>query len=443
MAPLIFLYPHWLWLLAPLLMLTLWLGLRQNKRSLIAPHLAQAMGIHTSTFRHLSWLLTLVWLLAILALAGPSWQSAERPSVQNSAARVLMMDMSRSMYATDLAPNRLTQARYKALDLLKGWQEGTTGLVAYAADAYVVSPLTSDTATLANLIPNLSPEIMPYQGANAANAVSLAISMLQQAGHQQGDLILIADDLSRSEREKITQQLQGSEWRLVLLAMGTSSGAPITLSDGSLLKDRQGQTVITKTAFDQFQQLSQSINGVLTAYRADGADIEQILRITQQPTEIGEQSSRQAIKERVNNGYWLILPLIIAALFMFRRGALFTVALLIGASLPNQHAWASPWLNQDQQAMRDFESKQYSQAAEGFSDPRWQGAARYNAGDYQGAIDAYSQVDNPDLDTQYNLANAYAQAGDLSKARSLYEQVLEKEPNHQDALHNLQVINKA
>ncbi|MCX9564615.1 tetratricopeptide repeat protein, partial [Vibrio cholerae] len=224
---------------------------------------------------------------------------------------------------------------------------------------------------------------------------------------------------SRSEREKITQQLQGSEWRLVLLALGTSSGAPITLSDGSLLKDRQGQTVIAKTAFDQFQQLSQSINGVLTAYRADGADIEQILRITQQPTEIGEQSSRQAIKERVNNGYWLVLPLIIAALFMFRRGALFTVVLLIGVSLPNQHAWASPWLNQDQQAMRDFESKQYSQAAEGFSDPRWQGAARYNAGDYQGAIDAYSQVDNPDLDTQYNLANAYAQAGDLSKARSL------------------------
>lgn len=96
-------------------------------------------------------------------MAGPSWQSAERPSVQNSAARVLIMDMSRSMYATDLAPNRLTQARYKALDLLKGWQEGSTGLVAYAADAYVVSPLTSDSATLANLLPNLSPDIMPYQ----------------------------------------------------------------------------------------------------------------------------------------------------------------------------------------------------------------------------------------------------------------------------------------
>lgn len=169
----------------PLLLLAAWRGLRQNQRGLIAliSRKRWELKLHAALF---GGVLALSWIVATLAMAGPSWQSAERPSVQNSAARVLIMDMSRSMYATDLAPNRLTQARYKALDLLKGWQEGSTGLVAYAADAYVVSPLTSDSATLANLLPNLSPDIMPYQGSDAAAAVSLAITMLQQSGHQQG-----------------------------------------------------------------------------------------------------------------------------------------------------------------------------------------------------------------------------------------------------------------
>ncbi|HFG1958957.1 TPA: VWA domain-containing protein, partial [Vibrio cholerae] len=443
MSSLIFLYPHWLGLLVPLLLLAAWRGLRQNQRGLIAPHLAQALGIETRTRRSFGGLLALSWIVATLAMAGPSWQSAERPSVQNSAARVLIMDMSRSMYATDLTPNRLTQARYKALDLLKGWQKGSTGLVAYAADAYVVSPLTSDSATLANLLPNLSPDIMPYQGSDAAAAVSLAITMLQQSGHQQGDLILITDDMSVTEREKLISLLQGSPWRLVTLAIGTPSGAPIPLGDGSLLKDRQGQTVIAKTAFDQLQQLSQRVQGVLTAYRADGADVAHILSLTQQPIDIAESASRQAITERVNNGYWLVLPLLIAALCLFRRGVIFSLLLLFGVSLPNQQAWASAWLNQDQQAMRMFNNEQYAQAAEAFRNPRWQGAARYYAKDYQGAIDAYSQIANPDTATQYNLANAYAQAGELQKAQDLYEQVLKQEPNHQDARHNLDLVKAA
>ncbi|MGC9552550.1 tetratricopeptide repeat protein, partial [Vibrio metoecus] len=175
----------------------------------------------------------------------------------------------------------------------------------------------------------------------------------------------------------------------------------------------------------------------------DGADVEQILHLTQQQTDVANQTSRKVVTERVNNGYWLVLPLVIAALVIFRRGVIFTLLLIVGTHFPAQEASASPWLNQDQQAMRAFEAKQYSQAAETFRDPKWQGAARYYAKDYPGAIEAYSRIENPDLETQYNLANAYAQAGNFPKARELYEQVLKQQPNHQDAQHNLQVVNAA
>ncbi|MDN3685501.1 VWA domain-containing protein [Vibrio sinaloensis] len=123
------------------------------------------MGIQSGPVTH-RWLKGAAWLgaIAILALSGPSLTSKSRPSFANSSARVVVMDMSMSMYATDVKPNRLTQARYKVSDLLSYWQEGSTGLVAYAGDAYIVSPMTSDSSTIANLVPNLSPELMPYPG---------------------------------------------------------------------------------------------------------------------------------------------------------------------------------------------------------------------------------------------------------------------------------------
>ena len=76
-------------------------------------------------------------------------------------AHVLVLDLSYSMYATDLKPNRLTQAKYKAIDLIKKWHEGEKKLLAYAGDAFTISPLTADANAIINHIPHLSPNIMP------------------------------------------------------------------------------------------------------------------------------------------------------------------------------------------------------------------------------------------------------------------------------------------
>ncbi|GAL02717.1 TPR domain protein in aerotolerance operon [Photobacterium aphoticum] len=165
--------------------------------------------------------LSVLWLCMVIALAGPSWQKTTLPAYSLSNARVLVMDMSRSMYATDVTPNRLTQARFKAMDMLPGWKEGSTGLVAYAADGYTISPLTEDSKTLANLIPSLSPEIMPFQGSNAAAGIQEAIHLLKQAGHLKGDIILITDGLNDEELAKSQAELANAEYRVSILAVGT------------------------------------------------------------------------------------------------------------------------------------------------------------------------------------------------------------------------------
>lgn len=149
------------------------------------------------------------WALACIALAGPSWQSNERPSFKLSQNRILVLDMSRSMYATDIKPDRLAQTRYKALDLLPNWKEGATGLVAYAGDAYSLSPLTTDSNTLAGIIENLSPDLMPFQGANLPSAIQLALNQFSQAGTNQGDIIVLADDLDDAELTNSLNLLKG------------------------------------------------------------------------------------------------------------------------------------------------------------------------------------------------------------------------------------------
>ncbi|MCE7622699.1 VWA domain-containing protein [Vibrio fluvialis] len=444
MSDFVFLSPLWLLALIPLSAMVLWLSRRAKNQTLIAPHLASALGLASpKSQRGVLHLLGLSWLIAITALAGPSFEKQPRPSYSNSSARVVVMDMSLSLHAADIKPNRLAQARYKVLDLLKGWQEGSTALVAYAGDAYTVSPLTSDSATIANLVPNLSPEIMPFPGANAANGVKLAIEMLKNAGLNRGDIILLADDLDSSESKAIRALLDGTNWTLMIVGIGTQAGAPIPLDDGSLLKTDAGQTVVAKTDFAAMQSLASAVNGVFTPYRADGSDVERILTETRSEKPITGSKNTQTISDQVNNGYWLVVLLLAPALLLFRRGFVFVALLGLTLGLHTPTAEASPWLNRDQQAMQAFEQKDYQHAAEQFSDPQWQGIARYEAKDYQGAIDVLSQVAKPDSRTQYNLANAYAQAGQLEKARDLYQQLLQTEPDNADAKHNLQVVEQA
>ncbi|ELC0657069.1 VWA domain-containing protein [Vibrio fluvialis] len=444
MSDFVFLSPLWLLALIPLGGLVLWLSRRAKNQTLIAPHLASALGLASpKSQRGALHLLGLSWLIAVTALAGPSFEKQPRPSYSNSSARVVVMDMSLSLHAADIKPNRLAQARYKVLDLLKGWQEGSTALVAYAGDAYTVSPLTSDSATIANLVPNLSPEIMPFPGANAASGVKLAIEMLKNAGLNRGDIILLADDLDSSESKAIRALLDGTNWTLMIVGIGTKAGAPIPLDDGSLLKTDAGQTVVAKTDFAAMQSLASAVNGVFTPYRADGSDVERILAQTRSEKPVTGSKNAQTISDQVNNGYWLVVLLLAPVLLLFRRGFVFVALLGLTLGLHTPTAEASPWLNRDQQAMQAFEQKDYQHAAEQFSDPQWQGIARYEAKDYQGAIDALSQVAKPDSRTQYNLANAYAQAGQLEKARDLYQQLLQTEPDNADAKHNLQVVEQA
>ncbi|MBL4900588.1 MAG: VWA domain-containing protein, partial [Colwellia sp.] len=248
-----------------------------------------------------------IGLLSIIALAGPAWQKLPQPVYQTERGSVLIMDMSYSMYATDIKPNRLTRARFKAIDLLKKINNGDVGLIAYAGDAFVISPLTQDIKNIELLLPSLTPEIMPELGANPFAALTLAHQMLTNAGHLTGDIYWFTDDVDNEELSDIYDWSNKFGHRLNILGIGSQNGAPIKLPSGELLKDNKGAIVVPRLPIQKLQSLAAKGQGNYQTISNDDSDIDNLIL---KPDLLNNNKSKQQKSQQTGDqwqeqGAWL------------------------------------------------------------------------------------------------------------------------------------------
>jgi Ca-activated chloride channel family protein len=438
MVNFVFLRPWLLWLFIPWLLLTLlqWIKRSQEvKTNLIAPHLSHIVLSEgdAQVNKQRPALLSLLLALTIIAVAGPSIEKQQVPVYSAKQARVVVVDLSYSMYATDIAPNRLTQVRFKLLDLIESFSEGETALVAYAGDAFTVSPLTTDAATLKNLIPSLSPDIMPSKGANLLAGIEQAKTLLSQASYLQGDIILVSDDVESEEISGVKAMLANSQYRLSVYAIGTQEGAPIALPDGGFLKDRFGQIVVPKLIPERLQSLVTN-DGRFVTYSPSDSDIN-ALKPELRHAEVSQQSDEN-VMWRVDAGVYLLLLITPLALLVFRKGLL-QLAVLIIVLQPSQQAEAlelPTWLqNDDQKALKAYQQGEFAQASEALS-AELKGAALYKQGQFQQAVDVLKHSES--ALGQYNLGNALAKLNQFDDAISAYRNALELNPNFKEAKDN-------
>jgi len=460
-----FLRPWW-WLLLPLLLIVLWLLRRRRLQSRrwqnvcdeqLLPHLLISES-GTRQRRGLLLIVGLSGLLSIAALAGPAWKQLEQPVFRDQSALVLMLDLSRSMDATDVKPTRLTRARLKLIDILKQRKEGQSALIVYAADAFVVSPLTEDGETIIAQVSSLKTGLMPQQGSRPDLAIDMAQQLLTQAGALRGELLLISDGLENVPPDALQSsisELTQSGYRLSILAVGGAAGAPIALPDGGFLKDSSGAIVIPRLDEAGLRELALQGGGHYQAMRVDDLDITTLLdsaRLTSE-SELEESQGFKADQWR-EEGPWLLLLLLPMVLMAFRRGHLLIVCLMAlplmslspstaeaeegVASGSEQSWWSDLWSTPDQRASRAFESDDLAQAATLFENREWQAAAKYRNGNYQQSIDALSGIES--ADAFYNTGNAYAQLKQWQAALDAYDQALALQPKHEDAKHNRALV---
>lgn len=451
------------WLIALPIAALIWLILRnrtagQQWASHIAKPMLEALQVNigNSSSYWRSYLISF-WVIVTLAAAGPSWDKQAAPTFENKSARVLVLDLSPSMLAQDLAPNRLTLAKYKLIDILREQGDGQAALIAYAGDAHTVSPLTDDPSNIEALLPALHPDVMPIPGSNTESAIALAQDLLKNAGVSRGDIILISDGIAKDAITIIKRDLKRG-FKLSILAVGSTEPTPIPGPSGGFLKKANGEIAVTRLDLSDLKSFANSTGGNFARLSSDDSDLKQLLKQGVE-TELNDdnQASEQRYDAWVDMGHWLILLGMPLALLLFRKGVIYLlpICLIIGlVSAPDataqsnqasntrssnlKHKWQSLWLTKDQQASKDFETGDYETAAELFEANSWAGVSHIKNGDYQAAIESLSGATNT-LDL-YNKANALAFDGQLKEAVETYQKVLDMDAKHEDAAHNKSVI---
>jgi Ca-activated chloride channel family protein len=473
-----FLRPEWFIALIPLMLLVILIRKTTAKQSgwqsVIPSHLYQYMVIGKNELgaKPPMWMLAFVWLMSVTALAGPTWERLPQPVYQLKMGHVIVIDMSLSMRATDMTPDRLTRAKYKAIDLVNAIGEGEMGLVAYAGDAFVISPLTEDAGNITTLLPSLSPEIMPVPGSDPLLGIESAAELLTNAGYNSGMIYWITDGIELEQQQELQEYVASIPFTVNALTVGTSGGAPIRQQSGELLKDFTGSIVIPKLNEGAVKGVVKTSGGRFESFTSNDADIEALAAVSlldKNDGEEGEEESNLQGDQWKEIGPYLLLLLLPFAAFAFKRGLVFIV--LIGVLSPsfvqNAHAlqssqdsqniaaqtpsapapasgpnplswWQKPFMNDNQEALNSYQRGKYKDAVNQFNDETWKASSLYKSGDYEGALNAYQNIPGPN--SAYNQGNALAKLGKLEEAIKKYDQALREAPDFEDARTNKKII---
>lgn len=444
-----FLRPEWLLLLVPLFIFA-WvykrkLALSGQWQNVIAPQLQPYVLKQQESGKQkniVSIGAMSAALFSIFAMAGPTWERQASPVYSSQAGLVIALDLSLSMTAQDTTPSRLKRAKFKITDILQQHQDKNIGLIAFAGDAHGVSPLTRDIKTIQSMLPALDPYIMPAQGSNYVAMAEQAINLFEQGQSEPRQLLIVTDGVEMGDIMEASQLLKQANIETSILAIGTQQGAPIVKPDGQFFKDGQGQVIMPPLEWDNLQSFSEQVNGRLQLLSSTDSDIQYLIPNTVKKG-VKKTEEEAEFDQWLDGGYWLLIPVLLLSLGLFRKGVLLSIALIISIApeetMANTITAALPdfLLNSDQQAYKQFDNKP-KQASELFSDSDWKASSLYKAGKYEAALNIWKN--KSDATSLYNQGNALAKLNRLQEAVDAYDKALKQKPGFEDAAFNKQLL---
>jgi Ca-activated chloride channel homolog len=275
--------PQWMWGLAvvPVLAWLAWLAARRRRRALerfadaaLVERLAESVSPTARRWK-LVLQLAVVALLAV-ALARPQFGSRLETVRSVGQDIVIAVDLSESMLAEDVAPNRLERARLSILRLMDGLDGDRIGLVAFAADAFVQSPLTIDYAAAGMFLGAMQPDLMPIQGTDLGAALRVSLDALEESAREAKVLVLVTDaEDHESTYDDQLARLQELGVSLYVVVVGTDEGVPIPVIDEQgnrqgFLRDEEGNVVTTRVGEQTLDALARRANATVARVGAGG-----------------------------------------------------------------------------------------------------------------------------------------------------------------------------
>jgi Ca-activated chloride channel family protein len=284
--------------LLPVVVGVWWLWQRRSDplggwRKQIDPELLDALVVGRESIRRgSSTLLLAAWLMSVIAIAGPTWKLEPNPFSDEAMPLMILLKADPSMEQADPAPSRIERARLKIADLAEARTGEPLGLIAYAGSAHLVLPPTHDTAVVAQMAAEISPDIMPQPGDRLDLALRVANRMLSEGG-KGGSIVVLADAVNSSPDE-LKNLKADLPFPVQFLAVHTQDSP-------------QGESL---------RMAARALRAPVEALSADDRDIQAIVRRAAktsgtQAGEIGGQWQEA--------GYWIVPLLVLIMLASFRR----------------------------------------------------------------------------------------------------------------------------
>ena len=255
--------------------------LRSRKKAmerLVQPKLSTGVLPGLSTGRQVLHYLLWRWAIAflILALMNPRFGKKEVEVRYSGIDLMICLDVSNSMLAEDISPNRLLRARRAISQLLDKLHGDRIGLIVFAGDAYVQLPITTDYEAAEMFLSSVSADMVPTQGTAIGKAIYLALNSFGTDNTGSRSIIVITDG-ENHEDDAVTAATQAYEQGVIVhtIGMGSVEGAPLPIYDRGIKrgfkKDKEGNTVMSKLNEDMLTQVGSAGGGIFV--RATNADV--------------------------------------------------------------------------------------------------------------------------------------------------------------------------
>ena len=272
----------YLLLLIPVLVILYSIYIRMQKKALSRfsdpGFFDKLMPLRSLPRNHVKFILfTLALISLIIAIARPQFGSRLEEVKREGIEMIIALDVSRSMLAEDIKPNRLVRAKQAITNLVNRMQSDKIGMIVFAGDAYIQLPITTDYISAKLFLENISPGIVSKQGTAIGSAIELGMKSFTQDAEADKVIVIISDG-ENHEGDAIKAAEQAAEKGIMVytIGMGSREGTPIPVIGPSgylqgFLKDRSGQTVMSKMDPKMLNQIAQAGNGEF--YRATTSNV--------------------------------------------------------------------------------------------------------------------------------------------------------------------------
>ncbi|HAH07191.1 MAG TPA: hypothetical protein DCM05_11835 [Elusimicrobia bacterium] len=415
-----------------------------------------------------TWLEAGALCLLFAALAGPQWGVELVETRDPGSQAVIVVDTSLSMLCEDIKPSRMEKAKNALSLLIDGLQGSRVGIVAFAGEAYVQCPLTTDLEAAKSFLRRVQVGLVPQAGTDLSKAILAARAMLERASGDKSILLLSDGETLAGDPQQAAADAAQAGIRIFLIGTGTPEGEPIPLKDGEgrLLgykKGPDGQTVVSKLNEQGMMEIAAASGGAY--YRATQSE-EEVGKILQQMkgADSDGNGSGKGTSTRMRNRYRLPLLaavlLLLVELFLMEGArtkltpppaALAAAALLLVAWSPKKDAKLWKGNKSYQQGRYEEAFEQYARALKkGDKDPKPlfnAGDALFKMGEFDKAAESFKRLIDPRFNTRrtaadanFNLGNALARKGQGAEAADAYRRCLLLDMDDAACRHNLALL---